>query len=288
MRLGQRVHHTHIYVACSSAVRFSTLKNRFPEAHLEIAHGTSSQNRDYVFKEGKWLKDKKHETNLADTREEYGDIPVERQGARNDLSDLYDMIKNGMSNYDIIEEAPDYMLQIDKIEKVRQTVREEYYKNTFRTLSVSYIWGKTGTGKTRNVMEEYGYQNVYRITEYLHPFDNYQGQDVIIFEEFRSSIKISDMLNYLDGYPLLLPCRYNNKVACFTKIYLISNISLDQQYIHVQEEERSTWEAFLRRIHKITHYTASNEFKEYHTKEYINDGFIRLDESIDNPFKGVD
>ena len=30
-------HHTHIYIACSSAVRFSTLKNRFNGAHLEIA-----------------------------------------------------------------------------------------------------------------------------------------------------------------------------------------------------------------------------------------------------------
>ncbi|WP_371877740.1 hypothetical protein [Paenibacillus plantiphilus] len=42
-----QTHHTHIYIVCSSAIRFSTLKNRFPEAHLEIARGTSEQNRDY-------------------------------------------------------------------------------------------------------------------------------------------------------------------------------------------------------------------------------------------------
>ncbi len=32
-----------------------------------------------------------------------------------------------------------------------------------------------------------------------------KGQDVIVFEEFRSSLKIQDMLNYLDGYPCELP-----------------------------------------------------------------------------------
>ena len=46
---------------------------------------------EYVFKTGKWLKDKKHETNLPNTHEEYGEVPVERKGTRNDLSDLYEM-----------------------------------------------------------------------------------------------------------------------------------------------------------------------------------------------------
>jgi Putative viral replication protein. len=246
-----KTYHIHFYLAFSSAVRFSTLQNLFEGAHFEMAKGTSQQNRDYVFKEGKWEKDKKKETNLSDTHEEYGEMPMERQGHRADIEDLYDMIKSGMSNYEIMETAPQYLLNIDKVEKVRQIVKEESYKTTFRNLKVDYIYGSTGVGKTRGIMELYGYQNVFRITDYEHPFDNYKGQDIVIFEEFRSSLRIQDMLNYLDGYPLELPCRYSNKIACFTKVYLITNIALSGQYEGIQRECKETWDAFLRRINRV-------------------------------------
>lgn len=265
----EKTHHTHLYIACSSAVRFNTIKNRFPYAHIEMARGTSEQNRDYIFKVGKYEKDKSA-TKIPGTQEEYGEMPFERQGTRNDINDLYDMIKEGMSDYEIFEENPNYIIQIDTLEKVRQTFRQNQYKNTVRELSVTYIWGKTGTGKTHGIMHKYGFENVYRVTNYLHGgFDAYKGQDVIVFEEFYSNFKIQDMLNYLDGYPLELPCRYTNKVACFTKVYIVSNIDLLLQYIKVQVEAPETWRAFLRRIHKVVEYYAYNCFNEYETNEYI-------------------
>lgn len=246
-------YHTHVFIACSNAVRFSTIKNAFEGAHIECANGTSHQNRDYIRKEGKWEKDKKKETNLIDTFEEFGEMPIERPGTRNDLHDLYDMIKAGMSNYDILEQNPEYMMNIEKIERARQIVREEKYKNTFRLLEVTYLWGATQTGKTRGVMEHYGYENVYRVTDYSHPFDGYKGQEIVVFEEFRSSLKIADMLNYLDGYPLELPCRYANKTACYTKVYIITNLPIEAQYLEIQSMHPLTWQAFLRRINHIEH-----------------------------------
>ena len=68
-------------------------------------------------------------------------------------------------------------------------------------------------------------------------------------------MSISDMLNYLDGYPVELPCRYANRVACYTKVYIISNISLEQQYPNVQAEYPETWNAFRRRIKNVQHIT---------------------------------
>ena len=64
------------------------------------------------------------------------------------------------------------------------------------------------------------------------------------------------MLKYLDGYPLELPCRYLNKYACFTKIYIISNIPLAGQYTHVYEDSYESYLAFIRRIHSV------QEFKD--------------------------
>jgi len=244
----QGTYHTHIYFVCANAVKFSVVHNRFPGAHLEIANGTSAENRDYIFKLGKWSKSKKAETNLEDTHEEFGEVPLERQGARNDIADLYDSIKDGLSDYEIIEANPSYMGKLEQIEKVRQILNYNRFKSVFRSLEVTYLYGTPGSGKTRSVMEKYGYENVFRVTDYVHPFDSYRSQDVVIFEEFRSSLKIQDMLNYLDGYPVELPCRYNNKIACFTKVFIISNLDFNQQYAEIQHQFPTTWKAFCRRI----------------------------------------
>ena len=275
-------HHTHIYICCMSPVRFSTLKNKFPTAHIELARGTSIQNRDYVFKEGKWEKDKKHETNLRDTHEEYGEMPIERQGARNDLADLYDMIKQGASDYEILDSNPEYLNHIERMEKVRQTIYRDLYKKRFRELDVTYIWGDTGSGKTRSVMEEYGYINVYRITSYAHPFDGYKNEPVILFDEFRSSLPLSDMLNYLDGYPLSLPCRYNDRTACYTVVFIVSNIDLRLQYDTQQRTERETWRAFLRRIQKVKVFK-DNRVALYTMEQYLY-GFLSVPEDEGTPF----
>ncbi len=261
---GERqTHHTHIYACFSSAVRFSTLKNKFNEAHIEMARGSSQQNREYISKEGKWADDKKHGTKIPGTFEEYGELPIERQDARNDLADLYDLIKAGSTNYEIINENPDYLLIIDKIERACQTIKNEEYNDTFRQMEVTYIWGNTTTGKTRSVMEKHGYNNVYRVTDYKHPFDGYAGQNILLIDEFDSQFPIQLMLNLLDGYPLELPCRYANKQACYTKVYIISNMDIHEQYAYEKIREQNTWNTFLRRINKVMKYYAYNQFHEY-------------------------
>ena len=265
----EKTHHTHVYLACKSGVRFSTIKNRFPVAHIEMARGTSEQNRDYVFKQGKYEKEKGN-TKIAGTEEEHGVMPIERQGSRNDLNDLYDMIKDGMTDYEIFEENPTYILQIDTLEKVRQRIRNQEFKSLIRKLEVVYLWGKAGAGKTSHIMNKYGFQNVYRVTHYSKGcFDSYAGQDIIVFEEFNSSFKIHEMLNYLDIYPLELPCRYMNKVACYSKVYITSNIDIRLQYRAIQKETPETWKAFLRRIHKVMYFDDINKHELYELRDYI-------------------
>ena len=243
--------HTHVYLISRNAIMFSTLQKRFYGAHIEPANGSNQENRHYIRKEGKWLDDEKNETNLIGTFEESGELPPDRLSNKKETEAIYEMIKDGKSDYEILEAFPNSMTKLDKVERARQTLLAEYYKNNRRELDVTYLWGDTGVGKTRSVMDKYGYPNVYRVTNYAHPFDTYKGQDVIIFEEFRSSLPISDMLVYLDVYPTILPCRYADKQACFTKVYLISNIPLESQYCNVQIESPETWEAFKRRIHTV-------------------------------------
>ncbi len=253
--------HTHVYVVFKNSVMFDTMHKRFYGVHIDKANGSNQENRDYVRKEGKWADDAKHETNKPETFEEFGELPPDRTKTESQAEQIVQMIRDGMTNAQILEQCPTAYNKMAYIEQTRQTLLEERYKDTWRDLSVTYLWGDPGAGKTRSIMEKYGYSNVYRVTSYdSHPFDGYKGQDVIVFEEFRSGIKIQDMLNYLDGYPVDLPCRYTNKVACYTKVYLISNIPLDKQYPNIQADSPETWSAFCRRIHQIEHLTT--QFQE--------------------------
>lgn len=277
--------HTHLFISGNSGIRFVSVKSKFPIAHIDYCKGTAQENRDYVRKEGKYKGSTKEETNKPETFEEFGVLPLERQGQRNDIIQLYDMVKSGMTNYEILESNPECINYIEKIEKVRYILKQEQLKNDFRQLTTTYIYGTTGSGKSRSVMEKYGYSNCYRVTDYQHPFDSYNGQDIVIFEEFRSSLKIQDMLNYLDGYPLDLPCRYNNKIACFTKVYIISNISLNDQYYDIQRNYDETWKAFLRRIHEVQVFSSTG-VKSYTVNEYRH-GFIESEFVQDNPFENT-
>ena len=95
---------------------------------------SAADNKNYVFKEGKWSGSEKEDTRVDGTQEEYGECPVERQGQRNDITDLYAMIKEGLTNYEIIESNPQYMLNIDKIERVRPSGKvSEYIVSIFIT-----------------------------------------------------------------------------------------------------------------------------------------------------------
>ncbi len=260
--LEEQTPHIHLFLCFENQIRFRTLKEAFPHPHIDKCKGTCQENRDYVFKEGKWRYTAKVETRIEGKQFEGGEMPEEMQGKRPDLDELYGMIKSGMTNIQIFEENPGYIKFLDKIETVRQQYRMDKYKNTWRNLYVSYIWGKSGIGKTRTVMERHGYENVYRVTNYDNPFDSYKGQDIIMFEEFRGYIKISDMLNYLDGYPVELPCRYADKVACFTKVYIVSNLDFNDQYKEIQNNHKETWNAFCRRIHEVIHMDKNNGWQQ--------------------------
>lgn len=247
--------HTHIYIQCSNPMRFSTLKNRFPEAHVEAARGSAAENRDYVSKTGKWKDDPKADTSVPGTFEESGELPEEPgQGYRSDIAAVYNLIADGKSNAEIMALNAEFASQISRMDKIRLDILEDRYRNDFRKLEVYYIFGPTGTGKTRYVMEKEGYSEVYRVVDYTHPFDRYAQEPVLCFDEFRSSLLIGDMLNYLDGYPLNLPARYAQRVACYTQVYLISNIDLKNQYPNVCSSEPKTWEALARRIHHVIEY----------------------------------
>jgi hypothetical protein len=229
--------HHQVYLYFGLRVSFITLKEQFPKAHLEARKGTHKQALEYVTKT---------DTRANPTRT-WGNEP--QQGERTDLADIIDLIEQGFNLQQIMLIHPgNYLRYRNNIEHALQNYKQRIVENQFRKLTVTYVYGKTGVGKTSTIMKHYGFNKVYRVTDYKHPFDTYQGQEIIIFDEFHSQIKIESMLNLLDGYPLRLPARYNDKVAQYTKVYIISNVTLDKQYPNIQKYSKDTYDALMRRI----------------------------------------
>lgn len=270
--------HTHIFIMFKNPIYFSSIKESFPTAHIESAKGTALENRSYIRKDGKFENTEKATTNLKETFEEYGEITIEGRGRRSDLAELYQMIKKGYSNVEILEQNPDNILNLQHIDKARLEILSNRYKSERRLdLMVIYVYGKTGYGKSRSILDEHGDENVYRVTDYKHPFDTYRCENVLALEEYREQLPIGNILNYLDIYPIQLPARYNNRQACYHYVYIVSNWRLEEQYKDIKREYPETYEAFLRRIKKVRIYKEVGVYEDYDTQEYLY-GFKKIDD----------
>ena len=264
-------YHTHVYLYSESPMRFETVKKRFPTAHIDKAAGSSRSNRDYIRKEGKWANTDKADTRVEGSFKEFGTIPDESEEKAPRMARLMKHIQEGLSNVEILQIDPSYGFKIREMDQLRQQLLNDKYIRENRKVTVHYIYGDSGTGKTRSIFEKHPATDICRITSYPPRgnvlFDSYKGQPVLVFEEFHSQISISDMLNFLDIYPVMLPARYYDRVACYTEVYITSNIPLEEQYPEIQKCKLETWKAFLRRIHTVTEFRKGGIIREVKNEE---------------------
>lgn len=267
--------HTHIYITAESPMRFSTLKRRYPVAHIEAAYGSSAENRDYVCKGGKWADSDKAETCVKGSFYEWGTLPAEEAEKSPKMYQLLVDVEAGKSTAEIIRNNPGYAFKSKEIDLLREVLRSDKFLKENRNVKVHYHYGATGTGKTRGIYERHSKAEICRITYHGRygelRFDAYHGQKVLVIEEFASQIPIEVLLNLLDIYPLMLPARYNDRVACYDTVYITSNLPLDKQYVMVQQERPETWRAFNRRISSVVEFLADGS-KVAHKKELNEDG----------------
>lgn len=123
----------------------------------------------------------------------------------------------------------------------------EAARGVMRELTVTYLYGEPGTGKTRWVYENFG-ADLCRVTDYRHPFDGYTGESALCLDEFDGQIEITEMNTIADIYPLELPARYYNRPARYTDLILVSNKPPSDHYRYADDVLRR---AFRRRIHRV-------------------------------------
>lgn len=255
-------YHTHLFINMKHdyKIRCAAIKKLFPSAHIDACNGKAEEVRNYVLK-GTGHEEKQH-TQVPDTFEELCDF--EEVGKKTFTKAVKD-IANGKTVLEVLNEDPTLVKQVSNLKQYKSMIDKQIYSTKIREVEVIYKWGLSGTGKTSSIFAENpNMADIYVVQDYVHPFDAYDGESIIVFEEYRSNFMLTNMLQYLDRYPVQLPARYANHMAAFTKIYVVSNISISEQYLQCDYASR---QAFLRRFNKVEFYyddhidVASIEYK---------------------------
>ena len=260
--------HYQLYFEHKHQITFSSLKIIIPYAHIEKRQGSKKQAYDYCTKK---------DTRLHGPFE-FGKRPdFNNNGTQSGMKErMISDIAAGMTDFYLVMNYPSIYTK-RFVEDIRQAlgIKDPFLLQN-RDVEVSYIFGAPGTGKTSFVRSKYKVSDIYVVSDYLKdPFGSYSGQDVIVFEEYRSNFPLSVFLQYLDRYPIELPARYQNKVAKFTKVYIISNWDLSQQYMELDNVDR---QALYRRIkykYKVENdyifrYTYNKSFKLVSSDYVVN------------------
>lgn len=261
--------HIQGFITLKNPMTWSTFKNFFPCSHFNKCISSNKDCRKYCSKED----------TRVDGPFEDGEFAEER--CRTDIKQFLDMVKLGIDEEEIQTLFPNlYLREFNKIEKIRNKSIFNEFKTKYRKVEVVYIYGPPRCGKTRYINNLYGYGNFYSVTTYNKgPFDNYNGEKIIVFDEYESQFNISQFNMMLDGHPVQLPCRFENKWACYDKVYIISNSPLSEQYSSdlIKQVQK---EAFNSRISKVLRFDSMGSIHVEKTNSSVQaETYIPLDES---------
>lgn len=267
------VPHSHAYLVFANQVRVTTVKNAFGDfVHIEKARGSHAQCLAYCEKSGESNADKK-ETQIEGSFWETGERPLDRSEKRESVwANVYELAKEGeMSALEILEEYPSLSNQLSKVEALVEKFKAQKSKRQWRKIEVIILYGATATGKTTWVYEQYGLENVYRVTDYDHPYDSYSGEETICYDEadfWADCMNLSTILQLTDKFPLgaALSRRYNNLVPEFDTCVFISNEDPNEFYPFAPAKK---WNALLRRVSHIYRFDGIGKVVEEDKTNYI-------------------
>lgn len=276
--LKEETPHLHVFFYFNNAKIGTTIKKHFPTAHIEFCRGSNQENRDYVFKSGKWEGNEKEGTRIPNMQYENKEVPAEKgQGKRSDLENIKDLVDSGLTPREILEINANFY-------KFDKYIGEMFYNKRLketpmkREVNVVVHTGVAGTGKS-NVLTTLPEDKLFIGADYSSAlFDNYEGQEILFLDEFRGQIPYNQLLIILDGYKMPIHARYYNKYSLWNDVHITSVIPIEDWYNN--DNIRDTFEQLKRRVSKIvfhimyskadrTYINDKMEFLKNHTKDEI-------------------
>lgn len=265
--LGDKSKNLHYqgYIEFTSQISLKTLKTLIPNAHWEARKGTQKQAIDYCQSTEK--KGARDINRLNKKGEIISPGPWElgtpkSPGTRTDVLKVRDIIAKGGSNHDLFLECPNALFKYSKGVAALRAARLPP-PPAMREIKVSIFWGIPGSGKTYAAFQ--ADPNLFVVNDDAKWWDGYDGQNTILFDEFKGDIPIINMNKYLDKYKLRLPIKGGFVDAYWTRVIICSNIDWLQWYPYEREIIKS---AFYRRIHHIQHF--EEQYRDDHDQQELS------------------
>lgn len=170
------------------------------------ARGSPESNQKYSMKEGdSW---------------EYGTPP--KQGKRADWERALQQLRES-SVLDVIQEQPHLLPMVGALLKTKNLLS----KSTHRNVQVYVLVGATGTGKSRAAWD--AHPDLFSKPE-GEWWDGYNGEKVVLFDDFCGGVRLATFLKWIDRYPVQLPVKGSFTPALYEKVIITSNRNPDQWF----------------------------------------------------------
>lgn len=228
------------YVSFLMPKRATAVKLIHPTAHWEIRKGSPEQARAYVMKS----------ESRIDGPYEIGDLRCVGPGKRSDVVAFKDAIKSGGTDSDLFDEFPGCSMRYGRcIGRVRAIFGVEL-KRTWK-MNVIVYWGVPNSGKSHQAITQYP-------GAYMLPrpnvkggavwWEGYEGQEVVIINEFYGWIPYAEFLSLLDEYPHVVAVKCDSRQFLSRTIVITSNAAPDKWYSSLYASGKASYESLETRL----------------------------------------
>jgi hypothetical protein len=205
--------------------KYFNLKDKKKELikfHCEIARQSSDVNIKYT------SKTRKEDLKSNEIWLEYG--TPKQQGQRSDLSELKKLVFDDPKNSNQIIKNQDLNYQqLRYVETIQKYAFE--HRNPENPPKVFWLWGASGTGKTKKVFDEFGIDNIYALSDFQWLGEGYKQQECYLIDDFRhNDIKFNFLLKLLDRYPFTLSFKGGSIPMNSPYIVITSNQSIQETF----------------------------------------------------------
>lgn len=225
--------HLQGFVIMPNACRMSFMKSTIHDkAHWTACKGSVDQNFTYCAKSKDIV--------------EIGVKPVSKQGKRNDLVVAVDVLKKkGLKA--MIEELPHMYVKFHGgFDKLASRLTKPRDPNN--PPIVTWLWGPSGTGKTRQVFEKE--PDLWISGKNLKWWEGYENQEAILIDDFRGDFcTFHELLRILDRVPFRVEVKGGSRELNSKRIYITSCYKPEDVYDKNNEEIYQ----LMRRLTVVTH-----------------------------------
>ncbi len=270
---AQGLYHAHI--ACyGNTTTLKRVSDVLFNSHIEPQLGNKTELTSYLNKEGKYAE--KDECVLYTQGLE---VIEDKQGKRNDLAEIEQLLNNGLTPEQIFWESFRYR-KYEKMIKADYLARRIRETPLIKTMRNEWHWGASGTGKTYTYVklcEQYSPDEVYICNDYANSTGSAGGFDfyantpakIVVLDEFRGGMGYAQLLSMLDVYSRNQQhCRYQNVYNLWESVIICSIYSPEEVYemmVNDKNKQTDSFKQLMRRLNTIVYHYINDkgEYKTY-------------------------